>query len=360
MFKYYSLSKILKCNATYNVIFGERSNGKSFSVHEYALRRYIENGEQFAVVRRWQDDFTGKRGASMFNGVVNAGVVSKLSNGEWNGIYYYASRWYLCKYEDGVRSITDERPFAYGFAITSQEHDKSTEYPGVTTILYDEFMTRRQYIPDEFVMFCNVLSTIIRNRDNVKIFMLGNTVNKYCPYFKEMGLKHVDEMKQGTIDIYRYGEEKLTVAVEYCGEGGRSSKKSDFYFAFDNPKLQMITGGKWEIDVYPHCPTKYRPKDVRYIYFIEFDGVTLQAEIVCKDDGYFTFIHEKTTPIKDRNHDLIFTLDETTHKRNIRRNITIPEDKLGERIYLMFKLNRVFYQDNEVGEVVANYLKCCA
>ena len=29
---YYSLQKILKKNAVYNVIFGERSNGKTYSV----------------------------------------------------------------------------------------------------------------------------------------------------------------------------------------------------------------------------------------------------------------------------------------------------------------------------------------
>ena len=38
------------------------------------------------------------------------------------------------------------------------------------------------------LFFMNVLSTIIRDRENIKIFMLGNTVNKYCPYFDEMGL----------------------------------------------------------------------------------------------------------------------------------------------------------------------------
>lgn len=359
MFKYYSLKKILKYDATYNVIFGERSNGKSFSVHEYALERFIKHGEQFALIRRWQDDFTGKRGASMFNGVVNAGVVERLSDGEWTNIYYYASRWYLCRYdENGARTVC-EKPFAYGFAITSQEHDKSTEYPEVTTILFDEFMTRKSYVPDEFVMFCNCLSTIIRNRDNVKIFMLGNTVNKYCPYFKEMGLKHIDGMKQGSIDIYKYGNNALTVAVEYCNNSGKVGKKSDFYFAFDNPKLEMITGGKWEIDIYPHCPTKYRPCDIRFIYFIEFDGATLQCEVVCTSGGYFTFIHEKTTPIKDRNKDFIFTLDEITHRRNIRRSIKIPEDTLGEKLWMMFRTNRVFYQNNEIGEVVANYLKCC-
>jgi hypothetical protein len=253
-----------------------------------------------------------------------------------------------------------ETPFAYGFAITSQEHDKSTSYPNVRTILFDEFLTRNAYIPDEFVLFCNVLSTIIRQRDDVKIFMLGNTVNKYCPYFKEMGMKHVQEMRQGDIDLYRYSDSKLLVAVEYCKPNGGSGKPSDFYFAFDNPKLNMITGGSWEIDVYPHCPCKYRPMDVCFVFFIEFDGALLQCEVICVESGYFLFIHEKTGEIKHPESDLVFSLIDWSHARNRRRNILRPEDELGTKLAWFFKHNRVFYQDNEVGEIVANYLKCCA
>lgn len=356
--RYYSLRKILQHNATYNVIFGERSNGKSYAVHKYGLEEFWKNGSQMAVIRRWQDDYTGKRGSTMFDGIVNNGEVTRVTNGEWTGIYYYSSRWYLCRYENEKR-ITMETPFAFGFAITSQEHDKSTSYPNVRTILYDEFLTRNAYIPDEFVLFCNVLSTIIRQRDDVKIFMLGNTVNKYCPYFKEMGLKHIQDMNQGDIDVYKYGDKKLTVAVEYCKPNGGSGKPSDFYFAFDNPKLNMITGGTWEIDIYPHCPCKYRPKDIRYIFFIDFDGNILQCEVVCVEDGYFLFIHAKTGEIKHPEKDLVFSLNNWSHARNRRMNIMKPEDELGSKLAWFFKHNRVFYQDNEIGEVVNNYLKAC-
>ena len=354
--KYYSLERILKYKAKYNVIFGERSNGKSYSVHEKALKDYVESGAQFGIVRRWQDDFTGKRGQAMFNGIVESGAVAKITNGEWDNLYYYSSRWYLCRYENGKRIVNDD-VFAYGFAITSQEHDKSTNYPRIKNILFDEFLSRTAYLPDEFVLFCNVLSTIIRERDDVTVFMCGNTVNRFCPYFSEMGLKHVPEMKQGTIDLYHYGNSDLTVAVEYAQSAGKRGKKSDVYFAFDNPKLDMITKGSWEIDIYPHCPAKYRPKDIKFIYFIEFDNNILQCEIVYTKAGFFTFIHPKTGQIKHPEKDLLFTISTHSHLPNIRRNITKPVDRIGEKIYSFFRDNRVFYSDNETGELVANYLK---
>lgn len=355
--KYYRLNKILKCNAQYNVIFGERSSGKTFAVLEYGIKKYIQSGEQLAIVRRWDEDFKGKRGQTMFHALVDAGIVSDLTSGEWTDVYYWSSRWYLCRYDESGNRITDETPFCYGFSLTAMEHDKSTSYPKITTILFDEFLTRTVYIPDEFILFTNVISTIVRHRNDVKIFMLGNTVNKFCPYFKEMGLKHIKDMKPGDIDIYQYGEGKLKVAVEYT-QPNKQGKQSDVYFAFDNPKLQMITSGSWEIDIYPHCPMKYKPKNILFTFFILFDGAILQCEIVRVDKNLFTFIHPKTTDLKDEDHDLIFSLDYDP-RPNWRRNLLKPYDEIGRKILYLFKSEKIFYSDNETGEIVRNYLINC-
>lgn len=355
--KYYSLKNILSYHARYNIIIGERSNGKTYSVLERFVERYARTGAQCAIIRRWDEDFKNKRGASMFSSLASDNKISKLTDGEWSDTYYYAGKWYMCRYDEDGKRITDDNVFCYAFSISSGEHDKSTSYPHVKHILFDEFITRTAYLPDEFVLYMNLLSTIIRERDDVEIFMLGNTVNKYCPHFKEMGLKHIREMKQGSIDLYKYGESGLTVAVEYC-KPSRKGKKSDVYFAFDNPKLSMITGGAWEIDIYPHCPAKFKPKHVMFTYFIQFAGDTLQCEVVQTEGLLFTFIHRKTTPIKDWENDLVFTPDYSPSP-NIRRNITKPCDKVGDKIAEFYRQDRVFYSDNEVGEIVRNYLIWC-
>ena len=354
--KYYSLKKILEKNAQYNMIIGERSNGKTYSVLEYGLQRYIEKGEQMAIIRRWQDDLTGKRGATIFDALVMNNEITRLTAGEWTGIYYYSGRWYLSRYT-GKKRVLNEKPIAYAFSLTGMEHDKSTSYPGVTTVLFDEFLSRSMYLPEEFVIFMNVLSTIIRERANVKIFMLGNTVNKYCPYFAEMGLSHVKDMKPGDIDLYRYGDSDLIVAVEYT-KPNKKGKDNDLYFAFDNPKLSMITGGKWEIDIYPHCPVRYKPCNIKYIYFIRFDDELLQCEVVFINNITFTFIHRKTTEYKDNITNIIYDPDYSPLP-NHRRKITRPGLDIEKRIAWYFKNDKVFYQDNEVGEVVRNYLLWC-
>ena len=356
--KFYSLKNILAKKAVYNVIFGERSNGKTYAVLKYGIENYASTGKQIAIVRRWQDDFVGKRGATMFDALVANGVVEQATDGEWSNVYYYGSRWFFSRMDEEMnKRIVAEEPFAYGFSISSMEHDKSTSYPNITTVCFDEFLTRTAYLPDEFVLFMNVISTIVRHRTDVKVFMLGNTVNKYCPYFKEMGLTHIKDMKPGTIDLYHYGQSELTVAVEYT-QANKQGKDSDLYFAFDNPKLSMITGGAWEIDIYPHCPVKFTPAEIEFIYFIQFSGELLQCEIVAHEDLLFTFIHRKTTELKHPDSELIYTT-EFNVRPNYRRKITKPVSDLEKKIVSFYLTDKVFYSDNEVGEIVRNYLIWC-
>ena len=355
---FYTLDRIKKKNAVYNVIIGERSNGKTYAVLLEGLKKYCETGGQIAYVRRWKEDVTGKRASGVWNAIVQNGEVERLTDGRYKGIHYYAGKYYLCNYEKGKVIYNDEDIIGYTFALSDTEHNKSISYPRVETIIFDEFLTKHIYLPDEFVLFMNTISTIVRQRTNVKIYMLGNTVNKYSPYFQEMGLNHVMKMKQGTIDVYKYGNSKLTVAVEYCAST-QSKKANNFYFAFDNPKLEMITGGAWELNIYPHLPMKYKPKDIQFIYFIIFNDTIYQCEIIMIGDVTFTYIHIKTTDIKDDDKDLIYTL-EYVPKMNYNRNIYKPINKLQERVLWYFRTDRVYYQNNEVGDAINNYLKICS
>lgn len=353
--RYYSLDNILTKNADYNIIFGERSNGKTYATLKYGIERYLKTGEQMAYIRRWREDLRGKRAESLFANHVANGLIEKLTDGKFNEVFYLSNKWFLSYYDkEKNKRFPETTPFCYGFCLSEQEHEKSSSYPKVTTIVFDEFLTRRIYLPDEFMLFMNLLSTIIRNRDNVKVFMLGNTVNRFCPYFTEMGLKQVPVMEQGTIDVYQFGEHGATVAVEYCATIVKQ-KASNKYFCFDNQNLQMITGGKWELAVYPHLPCKYKPKDVLFVYYIKFNDTILQGNIIQVGNQNFTYIHQKTTPIKDEDNSLIYCL-EMNGKPNYKRKLISNASYVEQQVSKYFATDKVFFQNNEVGEIVRNYL----
>lgn len=362
--KFYTLDRIKEKNAKYYVIFGERSNGKTTSVLIEGFKNYLKDGSETAIIRRYDEDFVGQNSArTCYDAMICDGFkhnqIAELSGGRFTGVEYYGGKYFLTKFDpDKGKEVRTGDVLAHGLSLTSCEHYKSAAFPNVKTVLFDEFMTRKFYLADEFILFQNVLSTIIRARDDVTIYMCANTVNKYaCPYFKEMGLYRVKDMQKGQIDVYTYGDSGLTVAVEWS-DGIAKKKPSDVYFAFNNPRLKMITNGSWEMDIYPHCPLKYAPKDVKFRYFIKFEDQILQCEIVSKDGNTFTFIHRKTSELKDEEHDLIYSLEYDV-RPNYKRRITAPQSPVEKRIASFFAQERVYYQDNDVGELVRNYLAAC-
>lgn len=354
---WYDYTAIDKLKCQYNMIIGERSNGKTYGALKKIIENYLDSGKKGAYIRRYKEDYRGKRGDALFESIEKDGLIVELTDGKYDGVKYQSGRWYLSTFDERTqKKIIGDDPFCYGFAISDMEHDKSTSYPDVTTIVFDEFLTRGFYLQNEFVLFMNTLSTIIRHRNDVTIYMLGNTVNKYAPYFTEMGLKHVALMEKGQIDVYTYGNSKLKVAVEYCSSPKKEGKKSDVYFAFDNPSLQLITGGAWEIDLYPHCPVDYERKNIEFTFFIKFQESVLQGEVIVIDNNSFVYIHRKSTPIRNEDEDLIFTMD-WDPRPNIVRGLDKSDLKCVQIIRKYFRNDKVFYQDNEVGEEVRNFLQ---
>ena len=55
--QYYSLAKIKSKKALYNIIIGERSNGKTYAVQYESLNDYIKDGKQLALIRRNDEAF---------------------------------------------------------------------------------------------------------------------------------------------------------------------------------------------------------------------------------------------------------------------------------------------------------------
>ena len=269
---------------------------------------------------------------------------------------YYAGKYYLTIPTEDGKTVRSSKFIAYGLSINSSEHYKSASFPDVGTVLFDEFIATKIYLQNEFILFCNLLSTIVRVRDDVTVYLCGNTINIYNPYFQEMGLYRVKKMVPGDIDVYEYGKSGLRVCVFYTNGQKKIAKKSNVYFAFDNPRLEMVTNGAWELDMYPHLPIKYVPKDIVFTYFIKFDGLIYQAEVITVNGSSFTYIHRKTGEIKFPDKDIVFDPDTTDHRPNIRKYLSHGVLPWEKRLFRFFAENKVFYQDNDVGNAIENYL----
>ena len=364
-YDYVSLAPMFKVcpSAQYYILVGQRSNGKTFCVLERFIDTWWNSKETLsnAVVRRWDEDYTKARGQKFFDNFIEnterGNIIASKTNNKYNAIIWLNRAWWAVFInEEGKEERRSLVPIAMAFSISQEEHYKGDGMPRVKDVLLDE-MVARAYLVDEFISFLHLLSTIIRLRDDLKIFMCGNTLSGYCPYFAEMGLKNIRKMKQGDIDLYQMGKDgRMKIVVYMTDSITKKGKPSDIYFCFDNPEIKMITGDSvWEFAIYPHCPTKYKPKDIKLLYFIEFDGDLYQCEIIEINKSYFTYIHRKTTPIKDEDKEIIFKQD-YDFRRNYRRRLMKPTDKLGKFIASFYARDRVFYQDNEVGDMINQYI----
>ena len=360
--KYYDPRRLLSKDARYSIVFGLRSNGKTYAFSKIILDNYVKHGKQGAYVRRMDEDIRPKRASRLFAPFYEGdkNYISKITKGEFDTVRLRGNAFYLCKFDEETRKLVyDFRPFCYAFSLSSMEHDKSTSYPLITSIFFDEFITRGAYLPDEFVLFANVISTIRRDRMDVKIYMAANATCKYaCPYWGEMGIKHIKKMLPGMIDVYSYGGSNMRVAVEYAEPDAVKAKQDLEFFAFDNPQLNMISSGEWEVPMYPHCPVKYKRESVIFTYFIDFDGEMLQADIVKFGMHNFTYVYRKTTPLQERTRDIIYH-DMPKSDIRYRTNISRITDERTRAIWWYYVNDKVFYQDNDVGEIVNAYLNKC-
>lgn len=349
MSKYYSSKKIRAYKALYNMIIGQRSNGKTYDWCDTVLHNYKERGERCAYIRRYDIEILPKNIKTLFE----PHDIEKIFNGKWNSTVYKSRGFYLCLKVDGEIVFTDDVPFCDTYALNTWEASKGADRGEVTEILFDEFMTRKIYLYNEFVLFTQLLSSIIRDRDTAVITMIANTVNKYCPYFKEMGITNIEKMNPGSIDLYTYGESGLTVAVEYC-ETSKNTKKVSKYYAFDNPQLKMITSGEWEIALYPHCPFSVVAKDIIARFYVHFNKKYLAGDICSFPDENVIFIlwHEHTghTPTKE---DIMFVEQyDGYYTHAVGLNNT---NELFQLASSLIKSQQEFYSTNEVGEIVRNW-----
>lgn len=357
-FKYYSYDEIDKCNATYNLIIGQRSNGKTFGMLKKIIDEYLATGTPSAYIRRLDEQIKPTYISFLFNPLSD--YLREKTNGKYTGFDYRLRAFYFMREEtDGSGRTTktkDKTPFCRTYSINTHDTSKGADAGKVRYVVFDEFITRQYYLSNEFVMFQNVLSSIIRNRDGVQIYMLANTVNKYCPYFADMGIKDVADMEQGTINLYTVGKTKTTIAVEYCAPNQTSQKVSK-YFAFDNPQLNMITDGSWEIALYRHAPPQLNNYPIMLSFFIVYHDKIVQGDIYLYKQYPIIFYHPKTTQLQHPERDIIYYEEmydgNPLHMMTISGGLTRAQ-KLIEQL---IKTNRTFYSDNSTGELVNNWLK---
>jgi len=356
---YYQLDRILSENADYNLIIGERGNGKTFAVQKYIIQHYLKTGGQFFLLRRWVEDVKPTNAQNFIDGNLIS-QLPELTDGRFSSIVYRTGRYILVDFDEkGKPIIDDNNTIGYVWDVSESERLKGNSFPNVDNIVFEEFisLSTMGYIPDEITLFLNIISTIVRDRTNVKIWLLGNTVNPYNPYFNHFGINGF-ELNQGDIATKYDNETGCKVAIEFCAKRRKGSLlgTSAKYFAFgvNDGSSDMIIEGKWQIPNYPVA--KFKPKNSRYKFFIKFDEKLLECHIMVDSGEFYLFVREINPKTNIGHYNIVLDLIPNVKPYYYTSLMNIPSNKIPPILPEIINNNKIWFDKRLTGAYFYNYM----
>lgn len=298
--KYYSLKNIKSTNAQYRMLLGEKSNGKSYAVKSELIEDAYKNGRKFVYMRRFREDLK----TVDVNAYFADAPVKDITKHNYEKVVVDKGIIYLANYNEDQDKFDKGPDIGRCVYLSGYEHFASQAFVDTYNIVYEEFITQRTYLPNEPAQLQKMVSTILRDRQG-SVYLVGNTINRICPYFTEWQLTHTIRQKPGTIEIYKFhrsdeeGNDIITeVAVERCES---SNSTTNMFFG---RTAEFIVKGGWEVYEKPKLP-----EDGKYtmLYELLFESQSFAFVLqlmVGEDGGQFVYIYP------------------FSYKRHIRRIIT--------------------------------------
>lgn len=346
-----NLNLIKKHNFNYNFLVGGRSIGKTttLQIEELLLDISSIKREQFLKITRFDKQLKTK----------NVNWIKKEVHNILNlfglDVIYYSNK-YLIGHSDLIlegkrrpKSLFFEDCVIWGYSgsINNYMDLRESDFPKVSKIIEEEFAIYGEdgYIVDEVKKFMDIVSTVNRDRNNVKVYFIGNTMEINNPYFEYFGIDasllesgHLycftqeTEFKQSaTVGLYFYGmsyqnEEEIPIILRV-----KNNKLATSINKYELPK-EIINENDWLIEI------------LKQDKFDEF--YYLHSEIVVSIDTTKKLIYEND---KYKFDSLTFVIiSEIYNKNNI---YIIPKNQDFENYGLMMNYNDNLTQyklDNDI------------
>lgn len=245
--KYYSDENIKAQEARYNIIFGGRSNGKSTAICKSLIDDHMNHKiKKFGRVLRFITDARD----DLMNAWFQSDYLMEYTRDTYGKeVWYDGQQWYFIKAgEDPYARKTLKDYFGRAFILNTEYKYKSAQFPDINRLIMEEFvlLNSADYLPVEFELFMSLVSTINRDRDDLNVWLIGNTLNKANPYFEGLGI-NIDKLHiyPGQIRTLRnhYG---VKYAIEYAQMSYTEEKEIPDILKIDGNEIAF--DGDFEVD----------------------------------------------------------------------------------------------------------------
>lgn len=342
--------------AKWEVLCSDRSTGKTTSWLLVGMVMHQLYGTRIHYIREDEDMLRPMNLKNMFDVIKDNNYISIITENKWNDVLYRGKRWYYIKRkENGEIEEQDTECFMFCMSIDNNVVYKSG-YSCTTAdlIIFDEFISKR-YMRGDFTDFCDLLSTLIRQRLSAQIVLLANTIDKNSEYFDELNIREiVDTLPLN--EEYLYKTDKGTsIYINFFSGTMTKQKKlvNTHYFGFNNSKLNSIIGGEWATDTFPHI-TDLENVEVMYNnFYVNYNNKFLQIEIALSNVGVVGLVHNTNNPLLKYDDCIVYT----------NMDIHYPQERyrFGSRtldnfLWSLYKQNKFYYANNFVGSVLDKYV----
>lgn len=345
-----------RVDAVWNAFISDRSSGKTTAWLIVGLIAYVEDGTITHYVRSKEQMIRESNINKIYSVIESCGYISKITNDKYNSIEYRRTvrGFYLvCKDSEGNTIASDTNCCCKVLSIDNNDNYKSSyQCDKADFVIFDEFINA-YYKSGEFVVFCDLLSTLFRKRLTGYIIMLANTINRRSEYFDELGCRDfIETAEQG--DKITYELNGTTVHVEIVGTKLDDKRKlfNSRYFNFSNLRLNSITGAGWSIDNVPHITKKADSILVKNV-FVHYQTNYVQLYVV-KVNGYGLCVHAVKSNAPKKKDCIIYSVsDDFSDKKYV---YSKGNDRFSKWLWgYMYDSKKWFFATNSVGSIVKAY-----
>ena len=339
--------------AEWFILISSRSTGKTTNLLIISIILFLMYGITTPYIRQ-RPDMTARQNIEKLFEVIRAcGYIKDLTDGQYNNVYYFGHKMYLCHIDEKGERDGRSEAFMYALDLTQNEVYKSSlNMPTGDFIIFDEFISST-YANNEFVTLCDLLKTILRDRLTGKIFLLANTTNYYNEYLRELYIQ--DEVLKVEEDepFIKLTQKKTRIFVHLISSRNKQrAKVNTLYFGFDNPKLASITGGSWAVDSYPHFFRDDERELVTKDFYITYAGKILQLDLYISPKlGKHVFVHD-AIKINEKAR-RIYTIGDIDDRRQAYK---FGDTKIDKILWRLYNANKWYYYNNDIGFTVDTYV----
>ena len=318
-------------------VIGERGVGKSYGSKKLMLKRFLKSKEQFVYVRRYKTELDTAL-ATFWDDIV--------VGGEFEG-----HELKVVKSKMLTKFLCDGEVCGYAVPLSTANILKSTPFPNVSLIVYDEFLLDNggtyRYLKHEVTMLLDTIESVGRLKENIKVILLGNALGVHgSPFFAYWNLElPVDGsefrvFKDGAI-IVNYVRNLKYREAKKKSKFGKLIQDTDYgRFSIDN---EVLRENNSFIQKKPN-------KSTFYGMFI-FNGV--QIGIWNGRDGYF-YLSEKYDP----NTVFKFVFDYNDHTEGTIFE-SVRENMLMHAVIRSYKLGFLRFESQKVKAIALNVINKC-